>query len=163
MIIKVKNKESLVFDDFIFRCAVGKKGISSKKREGDFCTPRGSFNLGTVYYRSDRIRNIKTKLKLIKIKKSMGWCNDSKSRKYNSLIKIKDKLKHEKLYRKDNKYDIVVVIGYNFKKPIPFNGSAIFLHLTKNYKGTAGCIALNKNDLLILLRLINKKTKIRIF
>ena len=163
MIIKVKNKESLIFDDFIFRCAVGKKGISSKKREGDFCTPRGSFNLGTVYYRSDRIRNIKTKLKLIKIKKSMGWCNDSKSRKYNSLIKIKDKLKHEKLYRKDNKYDIVVVIGYNFKKPIPFNGSAIFLHLTKNYKGTAGCIALNKNDLLILLRLINKKTKIRIF
>ena len=163
MIIKVKNKESLIFDDFIFRCAVGKKGISSKKREGDFCTPRGSFNLGTVYYRSDRIKNIKTKLKLIKIKKSMGWCNDSKSRKYNSLIKIKDKLKHEKLYRKDNKYDIVVVIGYNFKKPIPFNGSAIFLHLTKNYKGTAGCIALNKNDLLILLRLINKKTKIRIF
>ena len=163
MIIKVKNKESLIFDDFIFRCAVGKKGISSRKREADFCTPRGSFNLGTVYYRSDRIRNIKTKLKLIKIKKSMGWCNDSKSRKYNSLIKIRDKFKHEKLYRKDNKYDIVVVIGYNFKKPIPFNGSAIFLHLTKNYKGTAGCIALNKNDLLILLRLINKKTKIRIF
>ncbi len=163
MIIKVKNKESLVFDDFIFRCAVGKKGISSKKREGDFCTPRGSFNLGTVYYRSDRIRNIKTKLKLIKIKKNMGWCNDPRSKKYNSLVKIRDKFKHEKLYRKDNKYDIVVVIGYNFKKPIPFNGSAIFLHLTKNYKGTAGCIALNKNDLLILLRLINKKTKIRIF
>ena len=163
MIIKVKNKESLVFDDFIFRCAVGKKGISSKKREGDFCTPRGSFNLGTVYYRSDRIRNIKTKLKLIKIKKNMGWCNDPRSKKYNSLVKIRDKFKHEKLYRKDNKYDIVVVIGYNFKKPIPFNGSAIFLHLTKNYKGTAGCVALNKNDLLILLRLINKKTKIRIF
>ena len=163
MIIKVKNKESLVFDDFIFRCAVGKKGISSKKREGDFCTPRGSFNLGTVYYRSDRIRNIKTKLKLIKIKKNMGWCNDPRSKKYNSLVKIRDKFKHEKLYRKDNKYDIVVVIGYNFKKPIPFNGSAIFLHLTKDYKGTAGCIALNKNDLLILLRLINKKTKIRIF
>ena len=163
MIIKVKNKESLIFEDFTFRCTVGKKGISSKKKEGDFCTPRGSFNLGSVYYRSDRIRNIKTKLKIIKIKKSMGWCNDSKSRKYNSLVKIRDKFKHEKLYRKDNKYDIVVVIGYNFKKPIPFNGSAIFLHLTKNYKGTAGCIALNKNDLLILLRLINKKTKIRIF
>ena len=93
----------------------------------------------------------------------MGWCNDPRSKKYNSLVKIRDKFKHEKLYRKDNKYDIVVVIGYNFKKPIPFNGSAIFLHLTKNYKETAGCVALNKNDLLILLRLINKKTKIRIF
>ena len=163
MIIKVKNKESLIFEDFTFRCTVGKKGISSKKKEGDFCTPRGSFNLGSVYYRSDRIRNIKTKLKIIKIKKSMGWCNDPRSKKYNSLIKIKNIFKYEKLHRKDNKYDIVVVIRYNFKKPIPFNGSAIFLHLTKNYKGTAGCIALNKNDLLILLRLINKKTKIRIF
>ena len=78
MIIKVKNKESLIFDDFIFRCAVGKKGISSRKKEGDFCSPRGSFNLGTVYYRSDRIRNVKTKLKLVKIKKSMVWCNDPK-------------------------------------------------------------------------------------
>ena len=163
MIIRVKNKESLIFDDFIFRCAVGKKGISSRKKEGDFCTPRGSFNLGTVYYRSDRIRNIKTKLKLIKIKKSMGWCNDPRNKKYNSLIKIKNRFKHEKLHRKDNKYDIIVVIKYNFKKPIPFNGSAIFLHLTKDYKGTAGCIALSKNDLLILLRLINKKTKISIF
>ena len=163
MIIKVKNKESLIFDDFIFRCAVGKKGISSRKKEGDFCTPRGSFNLGTVYYRSDRVRSIKTKLKLIKIKKSMGWCDDPNSKKYNSLIKIKDKFKHEKLYRKDNKYDIFVVISYNLKKPVPFKGSAIFLHLTKNYKSTAGCIALNKKDLLILLRLINKKTKIRIF
>ena len=73
------------------------------------------------------------------------------------------RFKQEKLHRKDNKYDIIVVIKYNFKKPIPFKGSAIFLHLTKHYKGTAGCIALSKNDLLILLRLINKKTKIRIF
>ena len=93
----------------------------------------------------------------------MGWCNDSHSKKYNSLIKINEKLRHEKLFRKDNNYDIFVIIGYNFKKPIPFKGSAIFLHLTKNFKGTAGCIALNKKDLLILLKLINKKTKIKIY
>ena len=163
MLIKVKNKDTLIFDDFIFRCSIGKKGISNKKKEGDLCTPKGLFKLDTVFYRSDRIKNIRTKLKLRKIDKSMGWCNDPLSKKYNSLVKISKKLRYEKLYRKDNKYDVILVIGYNIKNPIPFKGSAIFLHLTKNYKGTAGCIALDKKDLLILLKLINKKTKIKIY
>ena len=92
----------------------------------------------------------------------MGWCNDPKNRFYNSLIKIRKKVKHEKMYRKDRKYDLVIVIDYNLKKPIPFKGSAIFIHLTKYYKPTAGCIALNKNDMLVLLKIINKKTKINI-
>ena len=93
----------------------------------------------------------------------MGWCNEPKSGKYNSLISIKEKIKHERLYRKDNKYDILIVIDYNLKKPKPFKGSAIFVHLTKNFNGTAGCVALLKKDLLILLKLINKKTKIKIY
>jgi len=163
MLIKVKNKDTLIFDDFVFRCVVGKRGISSKKKEGDLCTPRGVFNLKTVYYRSDRVQKIETKLNLKRINRNMGWCNDVLSKKYNSLIKINEKLRHEKLFRKDNNYDIFVIIDYNFKKPIPFKGSAIFLHLTKNYKSTAGCIALNKKDLLILLKLIDKKTKIKIY
>ena len=162
MLIKVKNKDTLLFDDFIFRCVVGKKGISEKKREGDFCTPKGSFKLQTVYYRHDRIKNIETKLNIKRIQPSMGWCNDPLNKKYNSLIKINEKIKHEKLYRKDNKYDILVVIDYNYRKPIPFRGSAIFIHLTNSFKGTAGCVALNKKDLLILLKLVNKKTKIKI-
>ena len=66
------------------------------------------------------------------------------------------------MYRKDRKYDLVIVIDYNLKKPIPFKGSAIFIHLTQNYKPTAGCIALGKNDMLVLLKIINKKTKINI-
>ena len=163
MLIKVKNKDTLIFDDFIFQCVVGKKGISSKKKEGDLCTPRGIFTLKTVYYRQDRVQKIQTKLNLKKITRKLGWCNDPLSEKYNSLVKINKKIKCEKLFRKDNKYDIFLVISYNFKKPIPFKGSAIFLHLTKNFKGTAGCIALNKKDLLILLKLINKKTKIKIY
>jgi len=163
MLIKVKNKDTLILDDFIFQCVVGKKGTSKKKREGDFCTPRGVFDLKTVYYRSDRIQKIQTKLTLKKIKKGMGWCNDPLSKKYNTQIKINEKIKHERLYRKDSKYDILVVINYNLKKPIPFKGSAIFLHITKNLKSTAGCVALSKKDLLILLKLINKKTKIEIF
>ena len=79
------------------------------------------------------------------------------------MIKINGKIRHEKLYRRDNKYDILLVIDYNLRKPIPFKGSAIFIHLTKNFKSTAGCIALNKKDFLILLKLVNKKTRIKIF
>jgi L,D-peptidoglycan transpeptidase YkuD (ErfK/YbiS/YcfS/YnhG family) len=162
MLIKVKNKDTLIFDDFTFRCVVGKEGITSNKREGDLRTPKGLFKLYTVYYRADRIKNIQTKLKLRKIKKNMGWCNDPRDKKYNSLVNINEKIKHEKLYRKDNKYDVLIVIDYNLKRPIPFKGSAIFIHLTKNFKGTAGCVALLKKDLLIILKLINRKTKIKI-
>ena len=94
----------------------------------------------------------------------MGWCNDIRfPKKYNKLIKIKKKIKHEKLKRKDYKYDLLIPIKYNFKKPIVGLGSCIFIHLTKNYKPTAGCIALKKKDFLIMLKLIKKNSKIKIF
>tara|TARA_B100000953_G_scaffold298226_1_gene294606 strand:- start:266 stop:757 length:492 start_codon:yes stop_codon:yes gene_type:complete len=162
MLIKLKNKDTLQFDEFLFKCTIGKKGISSKKKEGDLCTPKGTFSIKNLYYRSDRLLKPQTKIIIKKIKKNMGWCNDPKSNKYNSLVTVKEKIRYEKMYRKDHKYDIVVVIDYNLKKPIPYKGSAIFIHLTNNYKPTAGCIALNKKDLLILLKLINKKTEIKI-
>ena len=162
MLIKLKNKDRLNIDDFTFRCSIGKNGINTKKREGDLCTPKGNFLITKVFYRSDKIKKINTKIKKIKIKKNMGWCNDPKHKKYNSLINIKEKIKHEKLYRKDAKYDLIIIIDYNLAKPIPFKGSAIFIHLTNNYKPTAGCVALRKNDMLVLLKLINKKTKIKI-
>ena len=93
----------------------------------------------------------------------MGWCDDvNNKKKYNKIINIKEKIKHEKLYRNDYKYNLMIPISYNSKKRELGKGSAIFIHLTKNYKKTAGCIALKENDLLILLKLINKKTKILI-
>ena len=93
----------------------------------------------------------------------MGWCNNIKDKKnYNKLIDIKNQIKYEKLYRKDYKYDLIIPIKYNWNKNILNKGSCIFLHLTKTYKPTAGCIALRKKDFLILLKLINKKTKINI-
>tara|TARA_Y100000590_G_scaffold360169_1_gene416319 strand:+ start:287 stop:778 length:492 start_codon:yes stop_codon:yes gene_type:complete len=162
MLIRLKNKDTLHFDNFLFQCAIGKKGINSKKKEGDFCTPKGIFSIKNLYYRSDRLTKPETKITVKKIKKHMGWCNDPKNKKYNSLIRINKKIRHEKMYRKDHKYDLVIVINYNLKKPIPYKGSAIFIHLTNNYKPTAGCIALKKKDLLILLRIISKKTKIKI-
>ena len=164
MIIIIKNKDTLLIDDFKFKCSVGKKGFTKKKIEGDLTTPNGSYNLGNIYYRADRVQKPQSKLKLISIRKNMGWCDDPKSKFYNRLIKINKrlKIKYEKLYRKDNKYDFFILIKYNYINPIKFRGSAIFLHLTKNYSPTKGCIALCKKDFLILAKLINKKTKIKI-
>jgi len=163
MTIILKNKVTLKFDDFYFKCSIGKKGLTKKKIEGDKKTPIGTFSLGNLYYRADRNLKPLTKLKCIKLKKLMGWCDDIKSKKrYNKMINITRKLRHEKLYRKDYKYDLMIPINYNTQKTKLGKGSAIFLHLTKNYKPTAGCIALKKKDFLIMLRLINKKTKIRL-
>ena len=113
----------------------------------------------------DRNSKPNTKLKCVQIKKEMGWCDDPKNKKYyNKLIKIKKGLKinFEKLYRKDSKYDLFILIKYNYNKTFERRGSAIFLHLTKNYMPTKGCIAITKKDFLILIKLIHKKTKIRI-
>ena len=162
MIIKLKNKDKLIVDDFILKCCVGRSGINNNKKEGDKSTPLGTFQLGNIFYRSDRVTKPLTKLKCIKTKKNMGWCNDPFSNFYNKKIKINKKIKHEKLFRKDYKYNYFIVIKYNYLKTIPNKGSAIFIHLTKNYNPTAGCISLKEKDFLILLKLINKQTKINI-
>ncbi|MDC1154894.1 L,D-transpeptidase family protein [Candidatus Pelagibacter sp.] len=163
MTIIIKNKETLIYKEFKFRCSIGRYGFTKKKTEGDKKTPCGLFKIGNLYYRSDRNDKPVTKLKCIPIKKSMGWCDDPKNKKnYNRLIKIKKGIGHEKMYRKNQIYDLLIPVKYNTKKPIAGKGSAIFIHLTNNYKKTLGCIAINKNDFLILLKLINKKTKIKI-
>ncbi len=163
MTILLKNKHTLKVDDFYFQCSIGKNGISKKKKEGDKKTPKGFFKIHHLYFREDRLKKPKTRLKCIKLKKDMGWCNDIKNpRKYNKLIKINKKIKHEKLYRKDHKYDLLIPIKYNFNNPIIGLGSCIFIHLTKNYQPTAGCISLKEKDFLIMLKLICKKTKIKI-
>ena len=162
MLLKLKNKEHLVIDEFKFKCSIGKKGLKSKKKEGDNCTPIGTFKIGKVYYRPDRVEKPKTVLKTKTIKKNMGWCNDPYNKNYNKEITLNKKNRGEKLFRKDASYDILIVIEYNTRETRPFKGSAIFIHLTKNYNPTQGCIALKKNDLLILLKIINKKSKIKI-
>ena len=163
MTIVLKNKASLQFDDFVFHCAIGKKGLAKNKLEGDKKTPIGTYSLGNLYYRKDRNPKPLTKLKCIPIEKDMGWCDDIKSKKnYNKLIKVNKKIKHEKLFRKDYRYDFMIPINYNSKRTKLGKGSAIFLHLTENFSSTLGCIAIKKKDFLILLKLINKNTKIRL-
>ena len=160
----VKNKHHRQIDKFKFKCCIGKNGSTFIKKEGDMKTPKGIFEIENLYFREDRITKPLTSLRCIKIKRNMGWCNDILfPKKYNKLIKINKKIKHEQLNRKDNKYDLLIPVKYNFKKPITGLGSCIFIHLTNNYKPTAGCIALKKKDFLILLKIIKKKTKIKIF
>ena len=162
MTIKVKNKGTLEFKEFTFKCCFGLKGLTKTKKEGDKKTPIGTFSLGNLFYRADKHEKPTTYLTCIRIDKKMGWCDDLTNKKfYNKLIRVNSKVKHEKLYRADYKYDFLIPINYN-KKRILEKGSAIFIHLTKNYQPTAGCIGLRKKDLLILLKLINKKTKIKI-
>ena len=163
MTIFVKNKHTLQIDEFKFKCCIGKNGSTKNKKEGDKKTPKGKFQIEHLYFRKDRLEKPLTSLKCIKIKKNMGWCNDVKSPKmYNKLFKIEKKIKHEKLNRRDYKYDLMIPIKYNLISPIVGKGSCIFIHLTKNYKPTAGCIGLKKKDFLVMLKLIHKNTKIKI-
>ena len=164
MIISVKNKHTLQVNEFKFKCCIGKNGLTRNKKEGDKKTPKGTFEIGNLYFRKDRLKKPSTSLECVEIKKDMGWCDDTNlPKKYNKIIKIEKKIKHEKLKRKDSKYNLLIPIKYNFKKPITGKGSCIFIHLTKDYKPTTGCIALKEKDFLIMLKLIKKNSKIKIY
>ena len=157
------KKHFLLYKGYKLKCSIGKSGIVKFKKEGDLTTPKGTFKLGSIYYRKDRNKYFKSKLKTKIIKKNMGWCDDIKSSKYNREISFPFKYSAEKLYRNDKIYDIFINIKYNNSPIIKGKGSAIFLHLTdKKYKKTKGCIAIIKKDFLKILPLINKKTKISI-
>jgi L,D-peptidoglycan transpeptidase YkuD (ErfK/YbiS/YcfS/YnhG family) len=161
--IIVKKSGYLKYKNLKFRCALGKAGIKRKGKEGDNITPKGIFKITNIYYRSDKIKNITTSIRKIKIKKNMGWCDDPNSIYYNKQIKLPSKCSHEKLYRKDNLYDLFLVLNYNTNPVIKNKGSAIFLHISKgSYKKTKGCIALKREDLIQLVSKIRKNTKIKI-
>ena len=163
MHILIKNK-SLIYGNYKVKCAIGKRGIGIKKREGDLITPSGIYKIKYIFYRPDKIKNLKTKLRKKTINKKMGWCDDPKSKKYNKLINLPFKFNYEKLYRADGIYDIILVLNFN-SKPIKRNrGSAIFIHIAKkNYSPTKGCVAIRRADIKILAKKIDKKTLVKIF
>jgi L,D-peptidoglycan transpeptidase YkuD (ErfK/YbiS/YcfS/YnhG family) len=160
MIIKLKNK-FLYFNQYKIKCAIGKRGITSKKIEGDKKTPKGTFTFKSIFYRKDRISKIKSQLKKIVIKKNMGWCDASNSKHYNKLIRFPFNLSAEKFWLKESVYDVIIIINYNLKPIIQNKGSAIFLHITKkNYPPTKGCVAITKKNMIFLIGLVNNKTKL---
>ena len=162
MHILIKNKK-LIYNNYRIKCAIGKRGIRKKKEEGDFITPIGLHKINYILYRKDRIKKLDTILKKLPIKKNMGWCDDSRSKKYNKLIKTPFTYSYEKLFKKENIYDIILVLNYNMN-PIKKNkGSAIFIHIAKKgYKSTKGCVAIKKIELIKLLKDIKKNTKVKI-
>ena len=159
----ILKKNFIYFKDYKAKCAIGKRGITNKKVEGDKCTPRGRFKFKYIFYRKERIKNIRSKLKIIPIKKNFGWCDDVRSKSYNKFIKLPFRYRSEKLYLRQNIYDIVVVIDYNLNPVRKKKGSAIFLHIAKkNYSPTLGCVAVSKIDLKYLISIINKNTFLKI-
>ena len=125
------KKKILIYKGYKLKCSLGKFGTTSSKKEGDLATPKGIFDIGALYYRKDRIQLPKCKLIKKIIKKNMGWCDDVKSKQYNKEIRFPFKYKAEKLYIKNNIYDLIINIKYNQKPIIKGKGSAIFLHIAK--------------------------------
>ena len=163
MHISLKNR-FLYFYNYKIKCSIGKRGLTSKKKEGDLKTPRGKCNFQFLVFRKDRIKKFSSKIKKIKITKNMGWCDDPTSSNYNRLIKFPFKKSAEKLFLKERNYDLILVLNFNMKPIIKNNGSAIFLHLTdRKFKATNGCIAIKKKDFIRILPLITKKTKLLIY
>jgi L,D-peptidoglycan transpeptidase YkuD (ErfK/YbiS/YcfS/YnhG family) len=161
--IIINKSGYLKYKNFKFRCSLGKAGIGKKKIEGDNITPKGTFKIIKIYYRSDRIKKIKSKFKLIKIKKNIAWCDDPQSRNYNQLIKLPSKYSYENLFKKNNIYDLILVLNFNINPIIKNKGSAIFIHVAKrNYKPTAGCIALKKDHLIKLVNNLKKNAVVKI-
>ena len=157
------NKKYLTYNNYKAKCAIGKRGIGNKKKEGDLITPKGQYKIKYILYRKDRIKKIQTKLKKFQIKKNMGWCDDRNSKKYNKLVKLPSNYGYEKLYKKENIYDIILVLNYNMNPILKGRGSAIFIHISKkNYKKTEGCVAIKKIDLLKILKELKINTKVKI-
>ena len=157
------KKNKLFLDHYKIKCSIGKRGIGTKKKEGDQITPKGKFKIKNILYRKDRISNFRSRINKLPIKKNMGWCDDPLSKNYNKLIKFPFKYSAEKLYRSDNIYDIILVLNYNLNPIRRGKGSAIFIHIAKKeFKKTLGCIAVSKKNLKKIVNKINIKTKVYI-
>ena len=163
-IIEICSKsKQLTWKEEIFPCNIGSGGVSINKVEGDRCTPIGIFPLREIFYRFDRVNKINTKLKKNQIKKTFKWCDDPNDTNYNKLIVGQYKASCENLWRQDNIYDLIVVIGYNDNPVIPNKGSAIFMHAERQSKSeTKGCISLKINHLINIVESLEKKTLIKI-
>ena len=136
------------------RCALGKGGVATPeaKQEGDGATPLGVWPMRQVFWRSDRLQRPVTGLPVDALIPEAGWCDDPASPLYNFPVALPFAFNHEKLWRKDGVYDILVVLGYNDDPPFPGKGSAIFLHIARpDYGPTEGCVACAREDLLALL------------
>jgi len=158
---------TLRFNGREYTCVLGRAGIVPAKHEGDGGTPAGRFPLREVRYRADRVALPKTGLPVVKTNPDDGWCDDPADAAYNRLVRLPYRADAEAMWREDNAYDVLAVIGYNDAPPVPGAGSAIFLHVARAAPDgallpTAGCIALKEDDLLAVLAGCRRGTTIDI-
>tara|TARA_B100001057_G_scaffold31160_1_gene28380 strand:+ start:88 stop:600 length:513 start_codon:yes stop_codon:yes gene_type:complete len=160
---KDKYNADFIYNKRVFKCFIGFGGIGRKLREGDGVTPQGIYTFDSLLYREDRVGNIKSPLRKIKIKKYSGWSSDPKDKHYNTIIKKPYHFFHEDLYRRDGCYDLILCLNFNLRNPKKYKGSAIFLHcLEENRKFTEGCIAIEKIHIIELIKKISKTSTIQI-
>jgi L,D-peptidoglycan transpeptidase YkuD (ErfK/YbiS/YcfS/YnhG family) len=159
--IVVKSSGGLFWRNKEYKCSFGKNEVTAEKREGDGKTPIGCFPIREIFYRSDRISKPDSVFPTKELSPDDGWCDDPDDPNYNKHVKLPYAASHENLWRKDNLYDVIVVLGYNDDPPAPGKGSAIFMHAARpNYSPTVGCIALSLSDILELLKGLNADSKI---
>lgn len=148
-----------------FKCSIGKGGMvnASDKREGDGASPIGRWEMKRVFFRNDRVSAPETSLPIVPISETDGWCDDPADPLYNRPVTLPYSARHEKLWREDHVYDIIVELGHNDNPPVPGLGSAIFLHISKgDYEPTEGCIALKERDLRAVLNIAEPGTMLEI-
>lgn len=144
-------------------CALGRTGVSPWKREGDGATPMGSLRLRAVLYRADRVPRPRTHLPVTAIHQDSGWCDDPNDRAYNCPVRLPFAASHERMWRDDRLYDVVVVIDYNLSPVRRGAGSAIFLHLARaDFIPTEGCVAVSPETMRRLLPHLGPHTTIEI-
>ena len=151
----------LTCGNIVVPCALGRGGILALKREGDGATPRGRFRLESVRFRTDRLRRPRTVLPTTATRANDGWCDAASDRNYNRAVTHPYPASAEHLWRQDGLYDVFVILDYNRRPRRRGAGSAIFLHVAgEGLAPTEGCVALARRDLLKLLPLINRKTRL---
>jgi len=153
----------LRYDSIEVGCALGKAGITLDKREGDHATPIGHFPLRFLFFRDDKLSGLNTQLPHQEITEHDGWCDAPDHSHYNQYVRLPFDASHEKLWRDDDLYDLVVILGHNDAPAIPGAGSCIFMHIARgDFEGTEGCIALKKTDFLELLKVLDADSHITI-
>ena len=154
---------SLACGGLRFRCALGRGGVRTDKHEGDGATPAGAFPLLALYIRADRMRPPASALPAHALVPSDGWCDDPTCPDYNRLVALPHAGSHERLWRDDGLYDMLVVIGYNDSPVVAGRGSAIFLHVAApDFSPTEGCVALTHDALVQVVALCDTTSIIRI-
>lgn len=147
----------------VYDCTLGPSGVCAEKHEGDGATPAGVFPLRSIWYRADRVPQPVSTLPCHEIEPHDGWCDAPGDPNYNRPVKLPYRASAEKMWRDDEVYDLVVILGHNDDPPVPGKGSAVFLHIASQAFGpTEGCVGLRREDLLALAALMTPASVIDI-